>query len=196
MKLNILSRIGFVIAGLTALSLSASAQVSFNGAISMDSSGLPGPSGIVVNTHDLSSATVINNWIGSVVVSVSGNIPAGLSGQPVNFANPWVIGTPQSQLWEVNGFSFDLVSATVTQGSFYLNVFADGILNGPSGFTSTPATWNFGTSGLGTPLPGSGDKLFSWSSSTTSVPDGGTTVALLGCSLLGLHGLRRKLAKP
>ncbi|MEO0018676.1 MAG: motif, partial [Verrucomicrobiota bacterium] len=28
-----------------------------------------------------------------------------------------------------------------------------------------------------------------------SVPDGGTTLALLGCSMLGLGGLRRKFSK-
>lgn len=204
MKLNIAPQIGSVLFGITAFSSLASAQVQIDGVIQMGPSGAPNlQSGLILGdaggnvTTDLSSAVTIDSWINSVVDAVSGDFPGALVGNSVTYFNGWTIGVPQANLWSVGGFSFDLQSAIVdfypANPSFpgsvdFLTVEGFGVLNGPVGFSPTSGTWNFSTQGTGTPL-------FSWSSSTSSVPDGGATVALLGCSLLGLHGLRRKLAK-
>jgi VPDSG-CTERM motif len=82
----------------------------------------------------------------------------------------------------------------------------EGILTVPQGYVSgsalsSTATWNFTTfASLGvTP----GTYVWAWGTGLpnqnftlviggTGVPDGGTTVSLLGCALLGLAALRRK----
>jgi len=55
------------------------------------------------------------------------------------------------------------------------------------GFDDTPGTWNFTVNKL--------ETSFSWSSINRPVPDGGSSVALLGASLLVLGGARRFLKK-
>ncbi len=115
-------------------------------------------------------------------------------GTSVSFAEPWVFdpSTPYSPLWTVtdNGttFTFNLTSSFIAlQNSSFLSISGTGVITG-TGFDDTPGVWNFSSQG-----PGAEGK-FSWSASTgNQVPDGGTTLVLLGASLLGLHGIRRKL---
>jgi len=92
----------------------------------------------------------------------------------------WTIAGPE-------GFTFNLTSfSTVFQSSRFLAIRGTGILTA-NGFNDTPATWWFTTQGVAV------ENKFTWSSSTVAVavPDGGTTIILLGGSLLGLFGLRR-----
>jgi len=97
-------------------------------------------------------------------------------------------GTPS--LWSVDGFTFDLTSATiVTQTAMFLNIRGVGTVSG-NGFDATPARWAFTVSNSG---GGTGD-FFSFSANTASVvPDGGSAVALLGISLVAIEFVRRKL---
>jgi hypothetical protein len=67
-----------------------------------------------------------------------------------------------------------------------LTLSGRGLISG-AGYTATDGDW------AGTFNSGGG--TFTWSAST-AVPDGGTTIALLGASLLGLYGARRKFANP
>ena len=83
-------------------------------------------------------------------------------------------------------YSFDL--ATITSSSWNGSAV---IINGTgtasgTGFDSYAGTFQLSTSG--------GDTNISFSS-VTSVPDSGTTTALLGLSMLGLAGAARRLRK-
>lgn len=84
-------------------------------------------------------------------------------------------------------FAFHLASATAFyQSSHFPAIRGNGMLTG-NGFEDRPATWWFTTQGV------AADDKFNWSSGAVAlvVPDGGTSIILLGGSLLGLHGLRR-----
>lgn len=65
-----------------------------------------------------------------------------------------------------------------------LHVIGTGMVMG-NGYDPTPGTWSFTTQ-----EPSAGNR-FTFSASS-AVPDGGTTVAMFGFSLLGLYGARRK----
>jgi hypothetical protein len=103
-----------------------------------------------------------------------------------------------------SGGEFD---ASFGSGNFVVIAGTTGFLIVPQGYTSgtllsSSATWNNTTlASLGvTP----GTYVWSWGDGANQnftliieaagVPDGGTTVCLLGCALLGLVGLRRRLS--
>lgn len=154
--------------------------------------------GALLNTSTVNTATqvIANGWSGVTVDSASGDY-ASLAGDAVAMSSlPWNFNSgPIPGFWSiggVGGFSFDLTSSSiVSQGGGFLNVVGSGYANGP-GFDSTLGSWRFSTQDSGTGSP----AQFSFSSSTT-VPDGGTTALLLGLGLLGVGlGSRRfKLRK-
>jgi hypothetical protein len=146
---------------------------------------------------DLSTAKSI--VFNSVVVSSS---PAptvsfsGLGGSTVTMApflniNPTAL--PGTAIWSVGGFSLTLstlntlFASTTSLTLFGLGTFSDGI---PTDSTAGNWTATFTSSGPGD--PGSVTFGFNSSSVSTTVPDGGTTVALLGGALAGLGLLKRK----
>ncbi|RYD31031.1 MAG: VPDSG-CTERM sorting domain-containing protein [Verrucomicrobiaceae bacterium] len=118
-------------------------------------------------------------------------IPFGTSTTFTDFAfgAPGTVGpNAQSPFWTLTQgpttYSFDLASITLNQ---YIGT--QRLLEGDgtayiTGFDPTPAHWSLSTSGT--------TGLITFSSATIAVPDGGTSVALLGGSLFGLAGLRRK----
>jgi hypothetical protein len=121
------------------------------------------------------------------------------AGDAATFTAPWTFNSGAlAGLWSVGGFTFDLTqSAIAFQGvigpSEFLNVTGTGMLTG-NGFTSTPGTWSF-TSQFPGNSSTTGVVEFSFSATNVAVPDGGTTMALFGVSLLGLGAVRRKLCK-
>lgn len=142
------------------------------------------------NTVSFSPAAPSNN---TEVADSSGSLatllPIGtlisyqnFSYDPLSVTNPiWTSGSTWFNLSEVTSF----YEAPNSNG---LLLFGKGTINtSVAGFESTPGDWSF-----------SADRAnrttkFSWSStaSATSVPDGGSTIVLLGASILGLGGARR-----
>ncbi len=147
-------------------------------------------------TTNLAAATRIQSWVFSEVEEGTGSFDTVLDGASVLFAQPWVFNSssPKSPLWTIAGpenFSFNLASSTIAfQSRSFLAVKGTGTFTG-TGFDDTPGTWIFTTQGV------AADSKFSWSSSSVAVAvaDGGTTLALLGGSLLGLYGLRRRFCR-
>ena len=86
-----------------------------------------------------------------------------------------------------NSYSFDLLTLMITQqGGDSLTLHGTGTLH-ITGFDNTPGTWIFTANEAG--------GTFSFSSSNGAiVPDGGTTVMLLGAAL-GLLGIARRALK-
>jgi VPDSG-CTERM motif len=149
-----------------------------------------------LDAPNLSTATQVSNWDFVIATLVSGDFSAYVPqfSSPTTFTDPWSFASgPVTPLWQIGGFTFDLTSSSVvTQNSTFLNVVGSGFVSGNS-FDVTPGTWSFTITNEG---GGVGNAFSFVSSTSTSVPDGGTTFVLLGLSLLGLHGARRKFAKP
>ncbi len=166
-----------------------------NGSINFSS----GPGGGVVlqdslgnDTTNLLAVTGIKSWLFAEVEEGTGSFDGVPDGSAVTFAQPWVFNpsTPKTPLWSIAGpdnFAFNLLTATVVrQSGSFLAIKGTGTLTSTN-YSATAGTWYFTTQG------DEAEGKFSWSSSTAAVPDAGTTLALLGGSLLGLCGLRRKL---
>lgn len=161
-------------------------SISFAGAVQFD-------------TNSLATATSVNTWLdifgnpgfSSVAPGATGDFSGIPAGTQATMAQPWIFSpsTPTPGLWSVGGFTFDLLSsAIVTQNATFLNITATGIISG-NGFDPTAGTWSFTTQSSG----GRPGTLFSFSADSSAVPDGGSSVALLGLALTGVEVLRRKL---
>jgi hypothetical protein len=193
MKSKTISKFGAASIAAFVLTSAAHALPYLNGVINMGTNFSVLGAGIKLQnaggavTTNLATAAGVKTWVGAIVTSSSGSFATALPGSPVSFAQPWVFANPYTPLWSVGGFTFDLTSSMVTHLPSFLLVEGTGLLHAP-GFADTPGFWTFSTQGS------AAQGVFSWSSSTNSVPDGGATVALLGFALLGLHGVRRKLA--
>jgi hypothetical protein len=144
-------------------------------------------------TTDLLAATRIA--FGNIIITgATGTFAAnGVGfGDSVTMATPLVFDPPTlpvGPLYTVESFSFTLTSLVETPGTEIDSLELRGFGNFTStilGLDSTPGTFiaTFNTAG----------GTFSFSASGASVPDGGTTVALLGLALLGVAGVHRKFA--
>lgn len=160
------------------------------------------------NTNSLLTATAVNQWwtgfggtpphlLNPGFANVSGPNTGdfvGLGGMNAAMAHPWVfgvvIGGPQPALWSVGGFTFDLLTSTVTnRTASSLTIEGTGTVSA-AGFDPTPMTWAFTSQSAG----GLQHLAFTFSANgTAGVPDGGAAVALLGIALTGVEVLRRRL---
>jgi VPDSG-CTERM motif len=154
--------------------------------------GISMAGGFTTDTGDVDTATAFTSFTNVVTTTGSGSylsVPPTTSVTMTPFSfNPF--SGPVTPLWSfVFGgatYSFDLnVLTSVSQpGDDTLTIRGTGILMISGGtYDLTPGAWLFtGNQGGGT---------FAFSSSTSAVPDGGTTVALLGIALAGIEGARR-----
>lgn len=111
------------------------------------------------------------------------------------FGAPGTVGpNAQTPLWTLTQglttYWFDLASITINQ-----YVGTQRLLEGDgtayiTGFDPTPGHWSLSTSGSRASVTFSSATI-----ADTPVPDGGTSVALLGGALLGLAGLQRKFLR-
>ena len=156
-----------------------------------------------INGTGPGNATAFTSFSGVTVDSGSGDYASVPGGTPVTYPaagfsfNPLDAGGI-SPLWTftvgADVYSFDLDSISITsQSPFFLSLTGSGVAK-ITGKDDTEGTWDFYKSGAGT-------TLFNFASGSgasgvgISVPEGGSTVALLGFSLLGVATLRRKF-KP
>ncbi len=156
------------------------------------------------NTNSLATASQVVNFKtmaggpdhSALVTGVSGSFATTISeGDIASFPSLYQFNpsAPATPLWTVGGFTFNLTSSTVLlQTSTSLVIQGSGILTGPAGFDPTPGLWAFSSQQSN----GASKNSFSFSANTAAngVPDGGSTVALLGAALAGVQALRRKLA--
>lgn len=148
----------------------------------------------VLNTANASTATAVVGWINSHVETSSGNFSLLVAlNDAVFFYAPWSFnsGPLPSFFWQVDGFKFSLsASAIFSQGPTFLDVVLTGTVSG-NGYDATAFE---GTFQVANPPSNAGLAQFSERLSFNSIPDGGTTVLLLGAALSGLALIRRKLA--
>ncbi|HEU5125779.1 MAG TPA: VPDSG-CTERM sorting domain-containing protein [Verrucomicrobiae bacterium] len=154
-------------------------SISFNGGANLD-------------TGSAGTATKVTTWVTPFVFQSDLSAGAVAPFTAVTIANPWNFASgPIANFWQVGGYTFDLTSSYVfSQGGSPagVSVKGTGILK-HAGFEDTVASWSFDVSdpSVGSPA--------TWSirASSGAVPDGGTTVMLLGAGLSCLGLIRRKL---
>ena len=160
--------------------------------------------GVTFNTGTAATATAVTSFIAPAVSGISGSFAAPspfavANGTPVVF-NPatWNFASgPVASFWQVGGFTFNLLSSSLTAHGGTPGVDAFVVVNGTgtvtgNGYTPTQMSWSFTSQD-----PASGSNPTSWSfsaSANSQVPDGGATVILLGIALSGVALLRKKLA--
>jgi hypothetical protein len=154
----------------------------------------------VLNSGTVEGATQVTTWGNTVVTTDSGTFTTGaspaivLNTSTVTFdLTPWIFNTtvasPGSDFWTVGGFTFDLLSSSVfSDAGGFLNVNVNGTVSG-NGYTLTDFVGTFQVAD-----PDNGNSTFTTRLSFNSVPDGGTTMMLLGSALMGLGLIKRKLS--
>jgi hypothetical protein len=177
------------------IAVAAAAIVSFTGVVqAIPISGNIGFGGYAdLNSGSVNSASyvVANSWNNVFVGSDSGNFGSIATGSAVTMTtSQWnFVSGALPAFWSVGGFTFDLSSSSIfSQGGGFLNVLLSGSVSG-NGFDVTPFTGHLQI----TDPSSDNDVTFQAQLSFNPVPDGGTTVMLLGGALMGLGLLKRKL---
>lgn len=150
------------------------------------------------NQLDLQTATEMT-IIGVAVAPFSPTGDFVGAGAPLSFASPIYVnagvgGNVGNQLWSVtvggNVYTLDITSANqVFASATQLNLTGNGLIE-RNGADTTTGTWqiSFGLSGNDV-----GNASFTWqSTSAANVPEGGSTLILLGSAIVGLFGIARK----
>jgi hypothetical protein len=184
-----------VIASLS-LSLSVRAGPIGGGAISFSGTSTINGTSFVTATEFTSFENVVVGAPSALSGAYTGTSGAAVTMSPFIWAPP-TASTPVSPLWTfVSGgdtYSFDLGVLHEDYASptgLLLSGLGTAHITGPGGLLETATgNWDFSAQTLGL-------ATFTFSSTTSiptqSVPDGGTTVVLLGASLLGLGLVGRK----
>jgi hypothetical protein len=165
-----------------------SGTIRFGGSVMYGTGGSSAVAFATSGSNGLATAKEVVDWLSSNVTSSSGdfsNIPSGTS---VTMAETWTFNpsTPTPSLWSVNGFTFDLLTSTiVSQSAGRLEIRGIGIIRGGEEFSPTVGAWTFISTDPG--------GAFGFTSSTTALPDSGTTATLLALALMGVLVLRREL---
>ena len=148
---------------------------------------------VQLNSTTANTATAATAWYNTVAASPSGSF-VGLvaNGAAVSMAGatPWNFTSGAlANFWSVDGFTFNLASSSVfSQVGGFLDVLLVGTVTG-NGFTATAFNGSFQVADPASGAP----QTFTERLSFNSVPDGGTTVVLLGLGLLGLGLFRKKM---
>lgn len=179
-----------ILASLLAAAILAAGQLSASAAAIVGEIGFTGATAF--DTPSLATATKVDIWrdasgtVGFLTVSdVTGSFSGIALGTDATMATPWVFtpSTATPGLWSVGGFTFDLTSATVTlQNASFLDIKGIGTINGQK------AAWAFTAQSAG----GENQTFFTVSANSATVPDSGSTVALLGLALAVIGFLRRQ----
>lgn len=160
---------------------------------------------VVLTPNQLGAVTNVGASSNAVVTSVEGTYPSTLIGSTVTY-KPFTVGAGSqlvTSLWSVmdasTGFSysFDLNSIiSVFQTSANLFITGEGKLwSSDPNLEASTGMWSYGiNSADGSPTNG----VFSFQSNnaaTKSVPDGASTLILLGAGLVGVAGIGRSFQK-
>ena len=114
-----------------------------------------------LNTADVTTATTVESWPVAWVAADYGDFGSISPMTFINMTAPWVFkpyqppfGLPNNPqfTWSVGGFTFTMISDSVTTGGNFLDVTGYGTITG-NGYTPTPFDWNFSTETLPLAVP-------------------------------------------
>jgi hypothetical protein len=164
---------------------------------------------VTYDTLSLATATEVKTWTNVQVNLATGDFATfANNGDVVTMRGdstgntPWVfnLGTPgsplpgpaTSPLWQVDGFTFDLMSSSITsQSSTFLNIKGPGTIT-RAGFDPTPGTWSF----TSTNSNGEDTSSFTFTTDTASAIPEPTTwfaAALAACGVA--YSQKRRLSR-
>jgi hypothetical protein len=177
----LLAAIAMLVAQPQAPAAAVTGEIGFTGVVQFDTTSL-------ATAHQVSIWENSSGVQGFLTVSdVTGSYSGIALGTDATMHTPWIF-TPSTStpgLWSVGGFTFDLLSSTITlQNSSFLDIKGTGTVNG------TPAAWAFSAQSAN----GQNQIHFTISANTVSVPDGGTTAMLLGIGLIAVAIVSRKFS--
>jgi hypothetical protein len=157
--------------------------------------------GVTYDTASAGTATEVTSWINPFVTLRSGAFLSVPVGTAATFAAPWTFANAGlNPFWSAGGYTFQLLSSFVFQqgGTIFSGPLANGfvvvdgtgIVSG-NGYDPTVMSWSFTSQD---PKASVNPDTWTFSASAASlVPDGGSTVMLLGIALSGLALLRKKM---
>ena len=158
---------------------------------------------VTYNTSSAGTASQVTSWVAPTMVNLSSGAFAGLNGSIATFSGSvWNFNTilPINNFWAVGGFSFQLLSSSITaQGGTpgingFVVVNGTGIVTGPANSNYDPTTLSWSFTSQDPFIQGTANRwTFSASANSVAVPDGGATVMLLGLALSGVALLKKKL---
>jgi hypothetical protein len=188
-RLITLSIVAVVMASLsmTAQAIPISGAIAFSGGTTLNGS--------------LASATAFTGYSDVQIATATpptgtyAGLPTGVSSpSPITFADFTFNPVPVSSfvLWTFNygGLTYSFTASSVLvnlQNSSFLNISGNGTAS-ITGYDTTAGSWTITVTGSDTVL------AFASSASVNGVPDGGTTVLLLGAALAALGLIQRRLA--
>jgi hypothetical protein len=145
-----------------------------------------------LDSNNAQTATEALGWENTVVNGRTGSFTPIANNAAVAMASPWFFNSGSlNNFWVVDGFTFNLISSTIAaQGSVFLDILLNGTVTG-NGYDATAFS---GTFQLANPPSNSSLDKFTSRLSFTSVPDGGSTLLLLGMACTGMFLIKRKFA--
>jgi hypothetical protein len=183
MKNQLMTLVGIVavsaVLSQTAQAVPITGNIGFSGAVQL-------------NSTSVQTATEAVAWFETVVNGASGSFNSIADGSPVAIMAPWFFNSgPVNSFWLVSGFTFNLLSSHIySQDGLFVNIVLAGTVTG-NGFNPTAFT---GTFQVANP-PANGTAVFTERFSFASVPDGGTTILLLGTTLIAMALIKRRFAQ-
>jgi hypothetical protein len=146
-----------------------------------------------LNSNNIAKAASVTSWGTNKVTAISGTFLSFGSislGDVVKLAPNWSFDSGVlGKFWQVGGFTFNLAdSSAFSLVSGVLTIILNGSVSG-NNFDVTPFSGTVTIHGI----PGTAGTTFSDNFSFNPVPDGGTTVLLLGAALSGVALVKRKL---
>ena len=189
MKTSLLKTIG-LFAALTSISfaLPISGSIGFTGPYTVNNSDLTIATSIIFDNGGVNQITTVGVSTGSFAGIAEGTAVTMFTPLQVNGVDDFVT-LPAGPIWSVGGFSLTLTSISEQfNSSNSLNLYGVGVLSDGNSANDSMGEWiaTFNRSGT--------NFTFS-ASSSTSVPDGSTTVILLGLGLAAIGVVSRRTAK-
>jgi hypothetical protein len=138
----------------------------------------------------VATSTQVVSWGTNTVGIASGSFAPTIGLQAI-LASPWFFNSGAlNGFWTVGGFTFNMSSSSVfSNAGGFLTIVIAGTVTG-NGYDATALA---GRVTIQDPSTGNGPFTYTESLSFNSIPDGGSTVLLLGAALSGLTLMRRKL---
>lgn len=142
----------------------------------------------------VNSSSEVLSWSANNTTGLASGSFTGLTGSPVALASPWFFNSGVlNNFWVVNGFTFNLASSHIysTSDKSISVILAGTVVSTISGLDPTAFIGNFTIQDPSATLNG---KYFYTESISfgNTVPDGGTTMLLMGISALALGALKYK----
>jgi hypothetical protein len=144
--------------------------------------------GVNFDTTSANTATGVTGWVNPTVQDASGDFATFVNpGDAVSFPSAWSFNSGAvAGFWSVGGFTFDLISSTLVFQNYGIVAATGTGTVSHDGFDSYVGDWSFSSQN-----PAGKSGVFSFSGGST-VPDGGTTAALLGLGLVGMSYVARR----